>query len=64
MTLQLDLFHNTETDYLYSEIEKVKHSTDKRCRAIFSLLSELQDQVIFLKNELSKKEENDVCKSN
>jgi len=47
---QMDLFYKNEELYLYGEIEKLKNSTDRRCRAIFSLLTELQDQVLSLKN--------------
>lgn len=51
---QLDFFYNDDKSYLYGEIEKLKNSTDRRCRAIFSLLTELQDQVIKLQKEEKK----------
>ncbi len=44
---QLNLFEKNNGEYyLYAELEKLRNSTDRRCRAIFSLLTELQDQVI------------------
>lgn len=47
---QLDIFNKShETTYLYSEIEKLKNSTDRRCRAIFALLTELQNQILDMK---------------
>ncbi len=49
---QLDLFgKNDQTIYLYSEIEKLKSSTDRRCRAIFALLSEIQSQILDMKEK-------------
>lgn len=48
---QLDLFYSDANTYLYSEVEKLRNSTDRRCRAIFSLLTELQEQVITLQQK-------------
>lgn len=38
-------------NYLYGEIEKLKNSTDRRCRAIFALLNEMQDQILSMKKK-------------
>jgi hypothetical protein len=54
---QLDIFDKNHESYLYSEIEKLKNSTDRRCRAIFSLLTEIQNELIFLK-EKNRQDEN------
>jgi len=51
---QLDFLNSSTESYLYSEIEKVRHSMDRRSRAMFALLSELQDQVISLQNDKDK----------
>lgn len=49
---QLDIFNKShETTYLYSEIEKLKNSTDRRCRAIFALLTEIQTQILDMKGK-------------
>ena len=49
---QLELFEKNNGDmYLYGELEKLRSSTDRRCRAIFSLLTELQNQVITIKEK-------------
>lgn len=52
---QLDLFKSTSDDFLYSEIQKVRTSMDKRSRAIFALLNELQDQVLKIQEKKDKK---------
>lgn len=49
---QQDLFDNDKISYLYSEISNIRHSTDKQRRAIFSFLTELQDQLISLKEQM------------
>jgi hypothetical protein len=51
---QMDMFYNRSEDYLYSELQKVKGSMDKRSRAIFALIAELQDQVIKMKEEKNR----------
>ncbi len=49
---QLDIFSEShEITYLYSEIEKLKNSTDRRCRAIFALLTELQTEILHMKEK-------------
>lgn len=47
---QLDFFRENEVDYLFGEVSKLQNSTDKTRRAIFAHLSELQSQIIELKN--------------
>lgn len=43
---QLDMFKENSSDYLYGEIQKMRNSMDRRCRAIFALISEMQDQLL------------------
>lgn len=58
---QMDLFHTSGEDYLYEEITKIRSSMDRRSRAIFSLIAEIQDQIVGLKE---KKEKISVDNSN
>lgn len=51
---QLDFFHKNSEDFLYSEIQKVRHSMDKRSRALFSLVSELQSEILTLREQQQK----------
>lgn len=51
---QTDLFRSNTEDFLYGEIQKVRHSMDKRSRAMFSLITELQDQLLQLKEKERK----------
>ncbi len=46
---QLDLFPVSKEDFLYQEMGKLRDSLDRRSRAIFSLISEIQDQLISLR---------------
>lgn len=55
--MQLDMFYDSREDYLYSEMKKIENSYDRRFRAIFSLLKEVQDQLIKIK----EKEEKNYC---
>lgn len=57
MSLQLDMFNTKETDYLYLELQKVKLSNHRQCGALFSLVAELQNQLIELKKTLNNLEE-------
>jgi len=52
---QLDLFDKTPEFFLYGELEKVKTSMDRQRRAIFSILSEMQEQILQLKEKGEKK---------
>jgi len=40
---QLDLFYKNSDDFLYREIQKVRNSMDRRSRAMFAIISEIQD---------------------
>lgn len=57
---QLDLFRDSSSDYLYGEIEKIRSSLDRRSRAMFAIISELQDQLMALKQKESKDDRDDV----
>lgn len=46
---QLDLFHNNETDYLVSELNKTQNSMERQFRCVFGLIGELQRKYIDLK---------------
>ena len=48
---QLDFLTDSSVDYVYQELQKTNNSMDRRCRAIFSLLKELQDKIIRLEEE-------------
>lgn len=48
---QMDLFRSSAEDYLYGEVAKIRDSMDRRSRAIFSLISEIQDQIVHLKEK-------------
>ena len=52
---QLDLFYKNSDDFLYREIQKVRNSMDRRSRAMFAIISEIQDQLLKMQE---KKEEN------
>lgn len=43
------MFSNSKEDYLFNKIQQVEGSLDRRTKSIFALISELQDQVIELK---------------
>lgn len=49
---QLDLFDEDKIFYLYSEINNIKNSTDRQRRAIFSILTEMQDELIDLRKKM------------
>lgn len=49
--MQLDLFNNSKEDYLFSQMQKLENSMDRRTRSIFALITELQDQLLELKKE-------------
>lgn len=46
---QMDFLDQNNEIFLYNKLERVEHSMDKRCRAIFSLINELQDQILQIK---------------
>lgn len=46
---QADMFRSNNEDFLYGEIEKIRHSVDKRSRALFALITEIQDQLMNLR---------------
>ena len=48
---QLGLFPQNSDDFLYNEIEKIRSSMDRRSRAMFALITEIQDQVIQIKEK-------------
>lgn len=43
---QLDMFTENSAGYLYGEIQKNKHSTDRMGRALLVLITEMQDQLL------------------
>jgi len=45
---QMNLFNDS---YLFEELQKVRTSMDKRTRAIFSLLAELQTEILNMKEK-------------
>ena len=51
---QLDMFKENSSDYLYGEVEKIRNSMDRRCRAIFALISEMQDQLLKMQENEGK----------
>jgi hypothetical protein len=46
---QPDLFTTEPTEFLYGEIQKLNRSLERRSRAIFALLHELQNEFLNLK---------------
>lgn len=48
---QTDLCRSTTEDFLYGEIQKIGHSMDNGLRTMLSLIVELQDQLIQLKEK-------------
>lgn len=48
---QMDLFDKTHDFYFFDQLQKVKTSMDKRTRALFSLMSELQNEILNLKEK-------------
>lgn len=53
MEVQLDMFASSSEDYLYSQLESLKYSMDKRFRALFALMTEEQKEVMNIKNQLT-----------
>lgn len=51
---QIDMFNTDQISYLYTEINTIRNSTDRQRRAIFSMLTEIQDQVLDLREQLNK----------
>ena len=45
MMKQLDFTETTEVDYLYSELQKTKHSMSKQLRALFALITEMKKDI-------------------
>lgn len=54
--MQLDMFHTSTENFLYGEIEKVRESLDRRSRAMFAILTEMQDQLIKMQEKENKEE--------
>lgn len=48
---QLDLFQTNSESYLFNEVEKIRKSLDKRSRAMFALIGEMQEQLILLQDQ-------------
>jgi len=48
---QMDLFDKSHDFYIFSEIQKMKTSLDKRTRALFSLMAELQNEILNMKEK-------------
>ena len=54
--MQLDMFHSSSNDFLYGEIQKIRNSMDRRSRAMFAIISEMQDQLIKMQEKETKEE--------
>ena len=48
---QLELFERNSEEYLYGEIQKIRTSVDKRSRAMFALITEIQEQLMNLQEK-------------
>lgn len=48
--IQMDMFSNSKEDYLFNKIQQVEGSMDRRTKSLFALISEIQDQLMELKN--------------
>ena len=57
---QMDMFHTSREDFLYNEIDKVRSSMDRRTRAMFSLITELEDRLYKMQEKEQKRDENAV----
>lgn len=53
--MQLDMFRNSTDDFLYGEIQKIRNSMDRRSRAMFAIITEMQDALLKIQ-EKEKKE--------
>lgn len=54
--MQLDMFHSSSNDFLYGEIQKIRNSMDRRSRAMFAIISEMQDQLIKMQEKENKED--------
>jgi 16S rRNA G966 N2-methylase RsmD len=52
---QQDLFDNDKISYLYTEINSIRNSSDRQRKAIFSILTEIQDEILNLKEQMAQK---------
>ena len=51
---QLDMFYTDKENYLYTELQKIQSSLDRRTRSMFAMITELQDEIIRLKQKEEK----------
>lgn len=51
---QLDFFDKDSNLFFFGELEKMRTSIDRQRKAMFAILTELQDEVLKLKEEKQK----------
>lgn len=52
--IQMDMFNSSKEDYLYNQLQKLENSMDRRTKSIFAMLTELQTEVMNLKEKKEK----------
>jgi hypothetical protein len=54
---QLDFLSSSEVDLIHEDLQKTKYSMSKQFRALFALLSEVQEKIISMEKEKMRKDE-------